>query len=169
MSLFKNKFKIFIQKIVFYWIFLTACLIPAIPFRISFLPAIFPSFATMIVFNFFVLRKERMSYAVLFVFALIYDALNYSLLGSTMLTWLISIKIMDYLRTKLLISKDFILILRDFALFNFLNLALQWTIISFEHKISYPVFLLFKQFLLDIVIYVLIYSFLKKLENFYDA
>jgi len=166
---FKNNFKIFIQKIIFYCIFLVACLIPAIPFRVSFLPVIFPSFASMIVFNFFVLRKERMSYATLFIIALIYDTLNYSLLGSTMLTWLLSIKIMDFLRTKLLVSKDFVLILRDFALVNFLNLGMQWAIISFEHKFSYPVFLLFKQFLLDIAIYVLIYSFLKKLENFYDA
>jgi len=169
MSLLKNDFKTFVQKVIFYWIFLMACLVPAIPFRVPFLPALFPSFATMIVFNFYVLKKERASYLILFLFAIIYDSLNYSLLGSTMLVWLLSIKIVDYLRAKLLASEGFAFVLRDFVLFSLFVLGFQWAIISFESSHLYPVFSLFKQFTLDIIIYVLIYKFLKKLENFCNA
>jgi cell shape-determining protein MreD len=169
MSLFKNELKIFFRQIIFYLIFLITCLIPAIPFRISFFRIMFPSFATMLVFHFYVLRKEKISFFILFLFAVIYDVLNHSLLGSTIFIWLISIKIMDYLRTKLSISHNFNCILRDFILFIFLNLSFQWMVISFEAKFAYPVFSLIKQFFLDIVTYVIIYKLLKKMEDFYDA
>lgn len=169
MPLIGKNFKNLPQRTLFFVIFLLGALAGAVPFRVDFLPTLFPHFAGMIVFHLYVLNKERASYVMLFLIAVVYDAINVLPLGSTVFIWLITIKILDYLRIKLLTSPNFILMLRDYIIFDLLNLVLQLIVIYFYNKGSYSFGILVKQWLLNIFVYVLLFKTLRKLEKLYHA
>jgi len=163
----KNNFLSFIKNSLFYFIFFSTCLFNAIPLvRINSLALLFPSFCYMILFHFFILRNEvKIPYFIIFIFSLVVDFSSGFYLGFTALIWLLLLKIMFFIRVHLVTLENFMYTIRDYLCFVIISLFLKWSIISILDKTTYPFTPLLKNFLLDVIFYIIFYKFFNFLRK----
>ena len=166
-TMFKNKTnKIYlgIQNIFLYIFVSFFCIFSSLPITFFSGFSIFPNISQILIFYFFVIKNT--SYFAIFVFGLMFDIFNNLILGTTSLIWLISAKLILFLRQNLYTPDKILFLFRDFIIFAFTNFILQWFIYSILNRISYPLSRMLYQLIIDIIFFIIIFIILIKTKKY---
>ena len=158
-----NKIYLGIQNTIWYLCVLFFCIFSSLPITFFSNFSIFPNIPQILVFYLFVIQKT--SYFSIFFFGLVFDIFNNLILGTTPLIWLISAKLILFLRQHLYTPDKLAYLIRDFIVFAFINFVLQWFIYSILNRTSYPLSISICQLLIDIIYFVAIFTILKKFDK----
>lgn len=169
MFLYRGNFLKFTKKILLMLLLCFACVIPAVPFHFAYLNMLIPYVASMIIFQFAILDKGNISAVWVFIFGIIYDAVNNFPLGMTSMIWLIVIKLMDIFRNKLFTIRNTITVSRDYAIFLFLVLLMEWLIMSIANRHFFSIGLTLGRFFYNAFLYFIFYKLFDGLSSFHNV
>lgn len=127
--------------------------------------SIFPNIPSILIFIFLIIPQDKVNYFLIFILGFLFDIFNLLPLGSTAFVWLISTKVIIFLRKHLYTPDSFSTAIRDFLLYTFINNILEWLLFSIIYKTIYPISNFFIQILLNIIFFAILYKLLKKIEE----
>ncbi len=162
-----NKFFSMVRNFLLYFSIVFFSAFSAVPIKFFSIVTIFPNIASILIFFFLVIKQEDVQYFAIFIFGLLFDIFNNLPLGITSVTWLISSKFISFLRLHLYTPDNFIVTFRDFSIYAFLNMLIQWIVFSLLYRTAYPFSNSLMQFILNIVFFAILYKLLKKLERWF--
>ncbi len=162
-----NKFSLMVRNFLLYFSIIFFLVFSAVQINFFSVIPIFPNIASMLIFFFLIMDQEDVQYFAIFIFGLLFDIFNNLPLGATSATWLVSSKFISFLRLHLYTPDNFVITFRDFTIYAFLNMLIQWMIISLLYKIPYPFSISLIQFVLNLGVFAILYKLLKKLERWF--
>ena len=160
-----NKFFAMIKNFLLYFFIIFFSIFSAVPIKFFAKLTVFPNIASMIIFYFLIIKQENIKYFSIFIFGLLFDIFNALPLGITSLTWLITSKLISFLRTHLYTPDNFAATFRDFAIYTILNSLIQWIILGLMYKMVFPMSNTIIQIFLNIVFFAVLYRFFKRIEG----
>lgn len=160
-----NKLSILIRSFLLYFIIIFFIIFLSLPIKFFSSIVIFPNIASILIFYFLIIKAESVNYFAIFLLGILFDIFNGLPIGGTSLILLLSSKFIIFLRTHLYTPDNFIVNFRDFSIYEFINIVLQWITFSVIYRIPFPVSNLFIQLVLDLAFFAILYKLLKKIEE----
>lgn len=159
-----NRFFAAIRNLVLYFLIIFFLVFSAVPIKFFAKLTIFPNIASMLIFYFLIIKQESIAYFSIFVFGLLFDVFNGLPLGITSLTWLVTSKLISFLRMHLYTPDNFVATFRDFVIYAILNALMQWIIFSLLYRTAFPFSNTMVQIVLNIVFFAILYRVFKRVE-----
>ena len=163
-----NKLSAMIRNFLLYFFIILFSALSAVPIKFFSGTTLFPNIASILIFYFMIIDQENIQYFAIFIFGVLFDVFNNIPLGVTSLVWLVSAKFISFIRTHLYTPDVFVVTVRDFAIFDFLNALIQWMLFSLLYRTPYPISNSVIQFLLNIIFFGVIYRLLRKIDKWFD-
>lgn len=160
-----KKFTIFIGNLCIYSLIIFFEIFSSIPIHYFNNITILPDISSILIFFFLIISKEKVNYFLLFILGFLFDTFNLLPLGSTALIWLITSKIIIFLRKHLYTPDSLVIDARDFSIYTILNNIFAWLLFSIIFKNIYPISTFLFQIILNIVFFVILYKLLRKVEE----
>jgi hypothetical protein len=141
-------------------------ILPSVPVEFFSGFTILPNIFSIIMYYYFVEKAEVPQYFMIFIFGIIFDTFNGMPIGYMSLTWLISVGLSDFIINKLYSVNIFSIYIRNYAIFDFINMIFSWTLISILYSVKYPFSRFLWQFIINIVFLPITIKVLLKFGNF---
>lgn len=158
-------FKNFLENLCIFFLIIFFEIFFSIPIHFFNDISILPNVASILIFYFLIVSQDKVNYFLIFILGFLFDIFNLLLLGSTAFVWLISAGIIIFLRKHLYTPDSFIISLRDFSLYTFINNILEWVLFSTIYRHLYPFSNFLIQTLVNIIFFAILYKLLKKIEE----
>lgn len=167
MKILKNNktFRIFLENLCIYFSIIFFEIFFSVPIHFFSNVSVLPNISSILIFTFLIVPQDKINYFLIFILGFLFDIFNLLPLGSTAFVWLISARIIIFLRKHLYTPDSFIISLRDFSLYTFINNILEWVLFSTIYRHVYPFSNFLIQILINIIFFALLYKLLKKIEE----
>lgn len=132
--------------------------------KIAGINGLIPLFDMMMVF-YFAIFKRVFPLWFIFLLGIWSDALNGNPLGTTSLCYIIIVKSLLMLKSKMVAEESFPDIWRQFIIFTISFLLIKWSILSIVDKTAYSVTFIFIQAAISIIFYIFMHRFFDYLSE----